>query len=153
MDNLILSEILKTHPNLKEEDVVYGNILLDIYGFDHRLLVRLIPIIYFDCNNEIVKIDNMIKSRNISKMPEWGNIISESIAVIALKNMIEYMKVENYGGGNLFSQNGLYMRFLKDSSYDANYNFENYSKVSLDKCGLEYGKFIKINKLKGNIKK
>jgi len=155
--NSLLRNILKTHDSLSENDIDYGERLLELYYGNINLLVRLLKNNYIgklldDFNNNI---DKMIKERNLlhiemipfSELTEKEQLM-EKLAVIAMKNMIEFLKVEDYPDAQIFIKNGLYDLFLKDACSDADFPYQNFNTEIYEDCGYECGKYIKVKKFK-----
>ena len=167
--NSLLRNILKTHEDLNEEDINYGEKLLELYYGNITLLVRLLKNNYIGkiSNNFNNDIDKMIKERNLSRIElfcplstlvdkgptsdssEKGqNKLMENLAIIAMKNMIEFLKVEDYPDNQIFSKNGLYDLFLKDACSDANFPYQDFNTEVYENCEYECGKYIRVKKIK-----
>ena len=75
------------------------------------------------------------------------------IAEIAMKNLIEYIKVFGYNSNeNYFSVDGLYKKLLKNLCDENEYDVTKYSLVNYLEDGIQYGKHIKIKKIKTLLK-
>jgi len=135
---------------LFDELLKYNNYRVKIYiskfvGEPYKDLVILVHNIYI--NKNYAKFNQDIRSEVTKDIiyPNYENDIQTKLAEIAMKNMIEDM--DNFKTDEYFSDNGLYIKFLKDACSEASYPFKNYDLIKYDNCGTEYCKHIVIKKV------
>ena len=145
LSKVLLNDISKQY----NQNVNLSNLLINKRDLV-SLLVKLLKTIFV--NSTYKNFQSSLENASFI-IPEDQNDIKTKVAMIAMKNMIEHLKVFGYSyQEDYFSTSGLYVQFLKDLVEESGYNICDYNTCTYDNCEIEYGKHIKIQKIKASMK-